>query len=512
MAVIETNGLSDRGLYSQVMANLGKAYSQYGVGDGNYPNVDDILTDRALYNIWMRNLLNAKIFIDGMGVTNRTAQAQGVSSVRVPIMAPPPYVPRTITMQPYTGSYLPGTPGNDGLENRNLPNTPQTDGFDVYFNQLYDQPTVIYKLSQNMLSLPIVAQYTGMIPDTVANMEDSTIMATQIKGALYRAATTENANVVDVDLTSTDDGYLQQTMNKVIGLMTNPQTSWAEGIVQYDLDRCVIIMKQAFFDLLFSVKNGVLINGGNLPQEMLLRGAFTEDGRPKGNLIRGMYSGVYIKVVPDSYWRQAAAYMGITADQFAEFDKIQAYIANAEGTAFGRADTTINPIPNPGSGVGTKIQNLWQWGCGVVRPSALGIVISDLENFTNPVDTNGNIVAPADFNEVISSYGTASVNYGKTQKIGVYGSDDVTTVTATIKGTESGTPAITNALLTITSDGKPVGFTNNADGTYTYILGRGKTATVKVTASGYTTQTVNVTSTNTASATYAQAINMVKKS
>lgn len=151
-------------------------------------------------------------------------------------------------------------------------------------------------------------------------------------------------------------------------------------------------------------------------------------------------------------------------------------------------------------------------GCGVVRPSALGIVISDLENFTNPVDTNGNIVAPADFNEVISSYGTASVNYGKTQKIGVYGSDDVTTVTATIKGTESGTPAITNALLTITSDGKPVGFTNNADGTYTYILGRGKTATVKVTASGYTTQTVNVTATNTASATYAQAINMVKKS
>ena len=94
----------------------------------------------------------------------------------------------------------------------------------------------------------------------------------------------------------------------------------------------------------------------------------------------------------------------------------------------------------------------------------------------------------------------------------MYGSDDVTTVTATIKGTESGTPAITNALLTITSDGKPVGFTNNADGTYTYILGRGKTATVKVTASGYTTQTVNVTATNTASATYAQAINMVKKS
>ena len=34
MAVVETSGLSDRILYSQVMTNLGKAYAQYGVGDG----------------------------------------------------------------------------------------------------------------------------------------------------------------------------------------------------------------------------------------------------------------------------------------------------------------------------------------------------------------------------------------------------------------------------------------------------------------------------------------------
>jgi len=514
MAVVETQGLSDRVLYSQVMANIGKAYSDYGVGNGNYPNVEDILTDRALYNVWMRNLLNAKIFVDGMGITNRTAQAQGVSAVRVPIMAPPPYLPRTITMQPYTGNYIPGTPGNDGLENRNLPNTPQTNGFDVYFNQVYDHPTVIYKLSQNMLSLPIVAEYTSQIPEAVANMEDSFIMATQIKAALYRAKTTDNSNVVPVDLSNTSEGYLQQIMNKIIGLMTNPQTSWAEGIVQYDLERCVIIMKQSFFDLLFSVKNGVLVNGGNLPQEMLIRGAFTEDGRPKGNLIRGMYSGVYIKVVPNSYFRQSAAYDGINADQFAEFDKIQCYIANAEGTAFGRADTTINPIPNPGSSVGTKIQTLFQWGCGVVRPSAIGIVIAtenNLADFNNPIDEQGNVVAPNDFDSVISSYGTASVNYGTAQKVGVYDDETTTTVTVTIKGTETGTPAVSNANLEIKSNGKPVGFINNANGTYTYVLGRGQTASVTVSAAGYTSQTVNVTAANTAGKSYAQEINLVKK-
>ena len=173
MGVVETSGLSDRILYSQVMTNLGKAYEQYGVGEGNYPNVDNILTDRILYNVWMRNNLNARIFVDGMGITSRTAQDAKASSVRVPIMMPPRYKPRTITIGQYPGGSIQGTPGNDGLENRNLPQTPQTNGVEVPFNQVYDDACVIYELSQDMLSLPIAAQFTSMIPGTVANMQDS---------------------------------------------------------------------------------------------------------------------------------------------------------------------------------------------------------------------------------------------------------------------------------------------------------------------------------------------------
>lgn len=508
MAVVETSGLSDRILYSQVMTNLGKAYAQYGVGDGNYPNVDDILTDRVLWNIWMRNNLNARIFVDGMGITSRTAQAKNASSVRVPIMAPPRYSPRTITVGQYPGSSVNGTPGNDGLENRNLPNQPQTNGIEIPFNQLYDDATIIYELSQDMVSLPIAAQYTAMIPDTVANMQDSTVMATQIKAGLYQATQNGNKSLVGVDVTNTDEGYLQGIMNKIIGLMTNPATTWAEGIVQYSLEHSVIVMKQSLFDLLFTVKNGVLVQS-NLAQEMLVRGAFTEDGRPKGNLIRGMYSGVYIKVVPDSYWRQAAAYAGITAEQYPQWDKVLAYIANSEGTAFGVASTTINPIPNPGNAVGTKIQNLWRWGCGVVRPSSIGLVVASaggtLTDFVNPVNEQGNIIAPADFDAIIKSYGFDS-DYGKTQRVGVYDDGTTTTVTVTVNGptSESGTaPKIDSAALKITSDGKSVGYINNADGTYTFVLGRGKTASVDISAAGYTAATVDITAENTAAATYA---------
>ena len=504
MAVIETNGLSDRALYSQVVAGIGKAYENYGVGDGNFPNVDDIMTDRVLYNIWERNNLNERIFIDGKGITARTAKDARASSVRVPLMAPPRYAPRTISTNQSINGVLKGTPGNDGLENTNIPQGLATNGVEINFNQIYDDAAVIYELSERMLSLPLVAEYTRMIPDVVANMQDSTVMATQIKAGLYQATQNGNKSLVGVDLTKTDDGYLQKKMNELIGLMTNPATTWAEGVIQYDLETSVIVMKQSFFNELLSVKNGAIVNGGNLAQEMLVRGAFTEDGRPKGNLIRGMYSNVYIKVVPDSYWRQAAAYAGINANQYAQWDKVLAYIANSEGTGMGRGATMINPIPNGGNGIGTKIQNLWQWGVSVIRPSSVGLIVSSsggtLTDFVNPVSEQGNIVAPADFDEIVKSYGFDS-NYGNVQKVGVYDSEKTTTVTLTVTGTSSA--KIGYAVLDITSNKKPIGYTNNADGTYTFVLGRGNTASVKISAKGYQDAVLAVSASDTATATKA---------
>ena len=420
--VIETSGLGDRVLYSQVMANLRQAYDNYGVGNGNYPNAEGILTDRILANVWMKNILDAKIFADGLGVTSRTG-GENASIIRVPIMAPPRYSMRTITLGTALNGQLTGTPGNDGLENRNLPNAIQTNGVDVPLNQVYDDATIIYQLSQNMVSLPLAAEYTAMIPGTVANMEDTTILATHVMGALSRAAGTENSNVIPVDLSNTSEGYLQGIMNQLIGAMTNPQTAWSEGIVQYRLEDSIIVMKQSFFNLLFSVKNGALVSASNLAQEMLLGGAFTADGKPKGNNIRGQYSGVWIKVVPDSYWRQAAALMGITtAETYAQFDKVQAYVANAMGFAFARAEATINPIPNPGNAIGTKIQNLFRWGAAMTRGSAAAVIVAtenNLTDFTNPITANGNLVAPASFNTTIGAYGVNNVDYGNVSKIAV---------------------------------------------------------------------------------------------
>lgn len=503
--IIDTNGISDSVLYTQVMTSIKGAYANYGVGNGNYPAVKNILTDRILQNIWMKNILDARIFADGLGITSRTGDERA-SLVRVPIMAPPRYSMRTISIQASLNGVLQGTPGNDGLENVNLPNAVQTNGIDLPLNQVYDDATIIYQLSQDMVSLPLAAEYTAMIPRTVANMEDSTILATHLKAGLARAADTENSNIIVVNNTTATQGYLQSIMNQLIGAMTNPQTAWSEGVVQYDLENSIIVVKQSFFNRLFTVNNGALVSASNIAQEMLLGGAITRDGRPKGNNIRGQYSGVWIKVVPDSYWRQAAALVGITGATYASFDMIQGYIANAMGFAFGRASATMNPIPNPGNAIGTKIQNLFRWGTACTRPSAAAIIVATndgtLSSFTNPVSSDGTVVAPQDFNSTIKSYGVNNVDYGTSGNVSIYDSDTTTTVTLTVQTTTS--TAISNAALSITSGtGEPVGYVNNADGTYTFVLSRGATATVNIEASGYAAATVNVTTSNTNAATYA---------
>lgn len=506
LSVIDNTGLNDATVYSQALSGLKGAYNRYGVGNGNYPNVKGILTDRILNNVWLKNNLDARVFIDGKGITSVLSMDARASGVRVPLMAPPPFAPRTLDINNCNGESTGGTPGNDGLENNCLPNTIQTDGVDVVFNQLYDRATVVFKVSQNMLSLDLLGKYNSMLPEAAANMRDTTIMAAQIGYGLYRASQKSNANIVPVDLTKADtEGYLQGVMNALISTMTNPGTSWDEGVIQYDLDSCVILMKQSFWNLLFRVNNGVLVNGGNVTPEMLMGGAFTKSGEPLGKNVRGIYSGVQIKVIPDSYWLQAAAYLGITAAQFAEFNKVQAYIASADGTAVGQLDASINPIPNPGNAIGTKIQTLWQWGVNVVRDSSIGVIVSttnDLADFTNPISTKPTLIAPSNFNQVISQYGNVHVNYGDCKKIAIVGGDVATTVTLTVTGT--GSAQIKDAVLNIVDgEGKVKGYSNNADGTYNFVLDRGTTATVNITAAGYQAATVNITAANTATATYA---------
>lgn len=502
--VIDTSGLGDRAMYSQVMSNLRGAYEKYGPGEGGYPRADGMLTDRILNNVWAKNYLDSRLYVDGYGVTSVTTMDTRASSVRVPLMAPPSYNPRTVMLEQCAGTSIPGTPGNDGLENNNLPFVVQAMGIDVTFNQIYDQSFVVYKISENMVSLDILGKYNQDLPRAVANMTDSSIMAQQLNHACARASKTENANAVLVDLSSSATGYLQFKMNQIIGLMTNPQTDWSEGIVQYDLEGAIIFMRQKLWNQFFQVGNGGIINS-QLGQEMLVRGAFTEDGRAKGNNIRGEFSGVYIKVVPDSYFKNAAAYLNLTAEQFAQFDKILGFIAHSDGTGFGRLDTSINPIQNPGNAIGTKVQNLWQWGVNVIRDSSIGIIAE--EGFTSPITDALPLVAPTSFKDALGGYQTVKNDYGTSQRIAVVPADITTNVTLTVQGT--GSASINDATLNVRlADGQVKGYSNNADGTYSFYVDRNGSATVVVSASGYQDGMVTISKDSTTGNAYSATVQL----
>lgn len=502
--VIDTSGLGDRAMYSQVMSNLRGAYEKYGPGPGGYPRAEGMLTDRILNNVWAKNFLDSRLYVDGYGVTSVTTMDTRASSVRVPLMAPPPYTPRTVELEQCANESIPGTPGNSGLENNNLPSVAQAMGVDIPLNQVYDHSFVVYKISENMVSLDILGKYNQDLPRAVANMTDSSIMAQQLNHACARASRTDNANTVLVDLSSTSTGYLQFKMNQIIGLMTNPQTDWSEGIVQYDLEGAVIFMRQKLWNQFFQVGNGGIINS-QLGQEMLVRGAFTEDGRAKGNNVRGEYSGVLVKVVPDSYFRNAAAYLNLSADQFEQFDKILGFIAHSDGTGFGRLDTSINPIQNPGNAIGTKVQNLWQWGVGVVRDSSIGIIAE--EGFTSPISDALYLVAPSNFRDTLGGYQKVKNDYGTTQRIAVVPADITTNVTLTVRGASDA--AINNATLNVKlDDGQLKGYSNNADGTYSFYVDRNGGATVLVSAPGYQDGTVTIAKDSTTGNAYSATVQL----
>ena len=83
----------------------------------------------------------------------------------------------------------------------------------------------------------------------------------------------------------------------------------------------------------------------------------------------------------------------------------------------------------------------------------------------------------------------------------------MTTVTLTVSAGGSANSAAN--LSVIDSEGNSVAFVNNANGTYTFLVGRGKTATVTVNVAGYAPQTLAISAANTSTATYAATATLV---
>lgn len=493
---IMSNGLSDTAVYLQNAANL-KAPFNLDIQSGQYPAFGNIAVNRRLSSMWQLLYLDNRIFVDGLGVTSMSAEAEDAAGVRIPFLAPPPRLMRTLGITPYSGVEPNGTPGNSGAFNKNLPHAMQTNAVDIWFNQLYDEAAQVSRDEMRMIgnNLDLLGQYTSNIPQVVAMLNDAEIMANQIGVALA------NDNILYYNSASETNGYMQGTMNEIGTSLSNIKNGFADGVISYPAEKSVYVLRYRAFNKLMTINNGAIINS-DIGQKILLNGKFDETGtRYLGGAIRGMYNGVMIKVVPDEYFDMAAALNNLTVEQKAMWDKVDGYICNGVGTYFGRASVVTDVDKAPTTSIGMIVRNDWRWGTKVARPSSIQLLVDSANNggdFTNPIDTFRGVIAPNDLEAVLATYRNAAME--TVQRVGFTSSTLITNVTLSVTGT--GSAAISDALVqVIDEDGNSVSVGNNGDGSYSFTLGRGMTANITVVADGYQTGTLAVATGDTATAT-----------
>lgn len=505
--MVISTGLSDSRLYMQAVANVAAPF-KVDAHSGQYPLVGNVLVNRRLANRWLVTNLASRAFVDGLGVTSVGAEAENVGMIRFPLMYMPPRIKRTLAhkMCP-TDDETNGTKGNNLPFNRNLPHGVQTDGYDLKFMQEYDEAAQVSRVNMRLIGsdLDLLGQYTSNVPKTVGFLQDSDILATHVASALTRASKSGNSNIIPYNPETDTDGYLQSVMNTLASALSNVRGSYKEGIISYPREKSVFVLRWSVFNKLMTIKNGALVNS-DIAQRILLNGYLDDSGtKLMGSYIYGQYMGIYIKVIPDEMWDTAAATLNLTAAQYAQWNKVVGYIANAEGTLFGMSANVTDVDKAPTTSIGYIIRNDWGWGIKAIRDSSIALLVStanNLTDFTNPITSFEDINSPADMESIIESYQDADSSEQTVQRVGVTAPSLVTEVTLTVTGT--GSANVKNADVTVRAeDGTYPTVSNKEDGKYVFTLPRASTATVTIAADGYQAAAVSISAANTATATYA---------
>ena len=505
--MVISTGLSDSQLYMQAVANVAAPF-KVDAHSGQYPLVGNVLVNRRLANRWLVTNLASRAFVDGLGVTSVGAEAENVGMIRFPLLLMPPRIKRTLAhkMCP-SDDGTNGTNGNNLPFNRNLPHGIQTDGYDLKFMQEYDEAAQVSRINMRLIGsdLDLLGQYTSNVPKTVGFMQDADVLATHVASALARASKSGNSNLIPYNPETDTDGYLQSIMNTLASALSNVRGSYKEGIISYPREKSVFVLRWSVFNKLMTIKNGALVNS-DIAQRILLNGYLDDGGeRLLGSYIYGQYMGIYIKVIPDEMWDTAAATLNLTPAQYAQWNKVVGYIANAEGTLFGMSANVTDVDKSPTTSIGYIIRNDWGWGIKAIRDSSIALLVSsanELADFTNPITSFDDINSPADMESIIESYQNADSSEQTVQRIGVTAPTLVTEVTLTVNGTGS-TPIKTADVVVRCEDGTYATVQNIEDGKYKFTLPRASTATVAISAADYQSASLNISASNTATATYA---------
>ncbi len=358
-----------------------------------------------------------EVYQNGLNCTVKyTDDTRPGGAVRVPLEMPFKPSSRTLT---YGGRK--GTPGNDGIFNKNAPILPSTDEFIIYNNQINDQDIVFPDIAKAYIPLDLMSRKIAGYGKSVAQDRTASTTAEVLLYNIYRSLNGADNIVSDFDK-SQDNAYanLIAQLNTIFtdgDPITGALTFPTEG-------RCVIC-RASFGYGIFNKQSGVILNGSDLAQRMLRDYNLSEnlsDRRYVGSGYIGEFGGLHFVVMPDQLWTWAERYMGLAKGAL---KSVVAIALSADSLALGRAvdfgvklQDSAHPYPR---GIMARPINIW--GHEMFRKAILiaeGTFNNDnLTALGFNADTRVYPVAPADL---------ASDNDNHMIAVPIYGPDGKTIV------------------------------------------------------------------------------------
>lgn len=430
------------------------------------------------------------IFRDGQSVTKKYATgAKYLDSVRVPLETPFPSSSRTVRVGARAG-----TPGNDGIINKNPAMLCADDEFMVVLNQLNDQDLLFPELSTLATQAPLrdIARRIASFAESVNEDKSASTLAEILAYNIYRNLNgDDNINTIDVTV---DNAYADLIGNLNTKLskgdpITGAHTYGTRG-------RC-IVARPKFLNGLFNKKSGVLLSGNDVAQNMLRTYNFDtriEDRDFKGNAYRGYAMQFDFVECVDYIWSKAEEYLGLTAGAL---DHVLGVAMSFEATAVSENIDDGVKIIDANETRGMKAQNLKCWGHEAFRLSQLiGDTSLQSSVFTNAgfsADERRYPVAPAKQAKmdavVVPIYNASGeiVGYKTVADLpkpnGGVNPSGLCTVTVYVT---DGGAAVTGATFEVKAGAMATTVTEVGNGYYSFNVLSGQAATVKVTKASKT--------------------------
>ena len=437
-----------------------------------------------------------EIFRDGMNVTKRySAGAKFLDSIRVPLATPYPATSRTVKVGARAG-----TPGNEGLINRNPALMPADDEFIVVLNQLNDQPLLFPELATLATAAPLrdISRRIASFTESVVEDESASTLAEILAYNIYRYQNgADNINTIDI----TADGAYATLLNSLNTKLSNGDA--ITGAHTYGTQGRCIVARSAFINNMFNTKSGIIVSGSDIAQNMLRKYNLDdkwENRDFKGNAYRGYAMQFDFCECVDFIWSRAEEYLGLAKGAL---DHVIGIAVSFEATAAAEAVDVGVKIIDAQETRGMKAQPLNCWGHEAFRLSQL---IGD-------ANLNAGVFTTAGFTADERKYPVAPSKQAKTDGVllpilnasgEVVGYKEIAKIPQPNGGvnvsglcdvslyvTKAGA-AVTGATIEVTAGAMDTTVTEVGNGFYSFNILSGEAATVKVTK-GSDTKTITIT-------------------